>query len=690
MPADRLLNTVLQRYRDIHDAATTDQIIGTTTHLLSRLSNPLNLGVLTSQLLTAPAIWHRQEGPRTALRVIGIYSAAASRVRDSNSDGARRKTPGSIESGGLRCDEWARAVVKGADDRSRRWQHLLVLTGVLLGMEGDGRRSLSWSLRGNLEQAVVTATNFALDQTVQDGLPASASIMTALNFAFPILSDANKARINHSVLLPIAVWALTGEEGFGDGRFLIGVGNDTVESSSHVLRWPANSSSFHTIQGLEKQPLMANLGPLSKLAAFAVQHARDSAAVLHAQETLLVFTSRVFNEWHKIALSGVDADFESKQLAPETLRTTWPLLWQVFRKLMFGCVAILQAIVSRSLLDPNMLAHNVGPSLAAKSLHILRNLCFISSRSGNNTFQVYTFSYLTSLDVLSRDALASESFLRDLRMANVGSFPPSCLQRTLDIFHLNVAEHLPLALSTDACEALIIEPAIAHLSHDGPMSLSTVELFESAHSAILSVLASPQHSPLTIRFTPFYIVKLFQSFPHHISPRQFRVAFKTIMEIVSPPFPIAAMRPDMSETLLEMLRSNIPTASTIPLDTNRDPVNPEQTSEQGDVVLSEQSALVMTLVDSLPFLPLSLVEEWLGITAQMLNDIVDHRLRAPVKNRFLDILVNGELDVERSIIGVAWWGTKGGKEMVLLGKQPGEAPLMSGAIGDADSYTSRL
>ena len=56
MPADRLLNTVLQHYQDVHDASKTEQILGTTTHLLAQLSNPLNLGVLTCQLLTAPAI----------------------------------------------------------------------------------------------------------------------------------------------------------------------------------------------------------------------------------------------------------------------------------------------------------------------------------------------------------------------------------------------------------------------------------------------------------------------------------------------------------------------------------------------------------------------------------------------------------------------------------------------------------
>ncbi|UNI14049.1 hypothetical protein JDV02_000727 [Purpureocillium takamizusanense] len=701
MPADRLLNTVLQYYQDVHDGPKTDQIIGATTHLLTHLSNPLNLGVLTSQLLAAPAIWHRQDGPRTAMRIIGIYHTAAVRVHEMETEERDKHLPTPAlpllqqregGGGGLRCDEWTRAVVKGADDRSRRWQHLLVLTGVLMGMEGSDRRALSRGLRNTLEQAVVTAANLALEHNVEDGLLAAASIVTALNFAFPLLSDHYKTQINCSALLPMTIWAITGEEGFCDGEFLKAVARDTAVNAAHALHWPANAPSSQLLQDMDKQPLMANMGPLSKLAGFAVEHAHDTAAVLHAQDALVVFTQRVLDNWQKTALSSVDPSFEDTYLTPETRQRTWPMLWQTLRKLLFGAVAVLQTMVSRSLLDPKMLAHGMGPSIAAKSLHILRNLSFISSRQGNSSFQVYTFSYLTSIDVLTRDPVVCDGFLRELRPADVAPIPMTHLQRTLDLFYLNIAEHLPLTLSVDSCENLIVKPAMTYLSHDGPMSPSMIELFESAHSAILSVLSCPQHSPLTIKLTPFYIVKLFESFPHQISPRQFRVAFKTVMEIVSPPFPIAAMEPQLSETLLEMLRSSLPTASTAPLPPTPDTLSRNGEAAEDEAPLSAQSALVMTLIDSLPFLPLPLVEEWLAITAQAMNEIADPRLRTPVRDRFWDVLVNGEMDVERSTIGVAWWGTKGGRELVLFGAQ-GEAPampMMSGALLSDGDKSSRL
>lgn len=683
MPVDRLLNTVLQHYQDVHDAAKTDQIIGTTVHLLAHLSNPLNLTVLTSQLLTAPAIWRRHDGSRTALRIISLFNTAAMRVRDRT----RTTTTTTIATTTttMSCDAWTRAVVKGADERSKRWQHLLVLAGVLMGMEGNNRRALSQSLRDTLEQAVVMAANLALEGgDADDGGPVAAlSIVMALSFVLPLLSTHHKARINCAALLPFATWAMTGEEGFCDAQFLRAVARDTTVQQGRVHSWPAQSPSCLLLREMEKQPLVANMGPLSQLAAFAVQHAADAAAVALAHEALLVFTGRVLDVWHRNPFSEIDPSLESSSLTLDTLQNAWPLLWQIFRRLMFGTTAVLQAIVARSLLDSQMQRHGMAPAIASKSLQILRNIFFISNRNGNSAFEVYTFAYMASLDVLSRDALVSEAFLREARPADAHPAPSDHLAKTLDLFYLNVAEHLSLVLPTESCEALIVKPAVAYLSQQEPMSPSMTEVFESAHSAILSVLSCPQHSTLTVKLTPFYIVKLFESFPRHISPRQFRVAFRTVMEVVSPPFPIAAMDPELSETLLEMLRANIATASTQLLQAAADA--PSQASEE---LLSEQSALVMTLIDSLPFLPLSLVEESLGNTARAINGIEDPRLRAAVQKRFWHVLVDGEMDVERSTIGVAWWGTKGGRELVLFGGAR-EPLVMSGAL-DGDAASSRL
>ena len=102
--------------------------------------------------------------------------------------------------------------------------------------------------------------------------------------------------------------------------------------------------------------------------------------------------------------------------------------------------------------------------------------------------------------------------------------------------------------------------------------------------------------------------------------------------------------------------------------------------------MSEQSTLVVTLIDSLPFLHAGIFEEWLTLAAQAVAGIEDASLRDVARRRFWDVLASGEMDVERAAIGVAWWGTKGGREAVLYGKRPvegegeGNAYMMSGAI----------
>lgn len=681
MPADRLLNNVLQHYQDVHDDAKTDQIVGSTVHLLTELSNPLNLSLLTSHLLTAPAIWQRPDALRMALRVISIYNSAALQLHN-------RATEGPTQAVQVGKEAWTRAVVKGADDKSRRWQHLLVLTGVLMGFEAEDRRGLSSSLRNTLEGAVVTAANLALEQQAVDGPVASGSIVLALNYVFPLLSAFHQSQLNSDTLLPTILWAITDVEGFRGGDFLDAIIRDAGGAGDAIIHWPPHAISHVEMQRMDQRPLMNIMGPLSKLAAFAVHNASDFRVVVQAQEQLLGFSKKLLDAWSRGPFQNIDPMEESTRLGLETFQTTWPALWQLLRKALFGIVAVLQPIVSRSLLDPALLQERLSAEIAIRSLHILRNLSFISSRNGNSLFQIYTFAYLTSIDMLSRSVPACESFLRETRPSDAQPFPSNHLGRTLDLFYLNLAEHLPLTLPTPSCDELIIKPASLYLSHEGAMTPAMVELFESAHSAVLSVLSCPQHSAITITTAPFYIVRLFESFPRRISPRQFRVAFKTVMQIVSPPFPIASLEPHLSETLLDMLRAQATSANTMRLPSSNESAAGGPDAAALESPMSEQSSLVLALIDSLPFLPLPLLEEWLTVAAEAMSQIGDPSLRGPVRERFLDILVSGELDVERAAIGVAWWGTKGGRQLVLGAGNPQPA-MMSGALR-ADEHNSRL
>ena len=152
--------------------------------------------------------------------------------------------------------------------------------------------------------------------------------------------------------------------------------------------------------------------------------------------------------------------------------------------------------------------------------------------------------------------------------------------------------------------------------------------------------------------------------------------------MTTPPSPLANRQPLLSSILLEVLRERATNAHTAPLpstDGKQDSYPP----------VSEQAVLTLALIDCLHFLPVEDLEEWLPMTARLVNMIHDSGIRGHCVDRFWDALCSGEMDVDRAYYCVTWWSTKGGREMVLFGYDQGvvaefgnqNGPFMSGALG---------
>lgn len=150
----------------------------------------------------------------------------------------------------------------------------------------------------------------------------------------------------------------------------------------------------------------------------------------------------------------------------------------------------------------------LAPSVAVQSLQILRDLYFISSRLGANAFAQYTFVYLAALDILAQYPVQAEAFLRDVRPAEAGRIPLHPLDRCLDLYFLNTAEHFTLVLTTQVNEELLIAAATPYLGVGGDQRL--LEIFEAAHSTMLAVLAAPQNSDLVAKYIYTYVDVLFK------------------------------------------------------------------------------------------------------------------------------------------------------------------------------------
>lgn len=150
-----------------------------------------------------------------------------------------------------------------------------------------------------------------------------------------------------------------------------------------------------------------------------------------------------------------------------------------------------------------------------QSLHILRNLYFISSRTGQNGSSQQNFVFLAAIDILSQYPDLAENFLRSIKPSDIGQIPDHPVERCLDLFFLNTAEHFPLVLSSEASEELLLSAAFPYLAA-GANSL-LLEIFEAAHSLVLVVFAIPHNAELAAKHLPFYIENLFAVSPPTLS-----------------------------------------------------------------------------------------------------------------------------------------------------------------------------
>jgi hypothetical protein len=628
--------------------------------LLLSLTNPLNITLITSQLLSAPSLWTGTLDLGSCRRIFSVFYTAALQLSDpaaSSLETSYRPLPS------LEKEKWATAVVKGADDQSPRWRHVLVLGAILLGFEEKQKRSLSATFRSRLESALVIATSLAI-QVNGDGVGKSA-VAFVLSHTFELLSDHHKALLRFDNILPILIDAtFSSSEGLECGYWLGIIDQDVVEVTEKKFNWSAASNTFRLIREMHQRPLVASLGLVSRLLAHSVAAVDNSTLVLSAVDRIADFTRTLWISWRQNKLSEIDVSEELDFLDAESNGVTLPSLWHLLRLSLFATVIILRAIMGRLLLDAVLASDLHAPFLATQCLHILRNLHFISSRLGQTSSSQYLFVNLVAIDVLSQYPEQAEVFIKSIEVVERGQVPAHPADRCLDLFFFDTAEHFTLTLPSEINENVVLAGALPYLSTG--CSRSSMEILEAAHSVTLSVLAAPNNAQITSRHLPFYLEELFKCFPYTLSARQFRLAFKTMIRISSPPSPLAQSEPYLPSILLEIVREKAKIAPTNALQEAR--IIP-QSANQRMAALSEQAVLTMAMIDSLCFLHPALLEEWLPLTAALVIQVSGGEMRRACQDRFWEAISGGEMDVERAALCVAWWSTRGGKESLLENKK---------------------
>lgn len=538
-------------------------------------------------------------------------------------------------------DDWVRAVAKGADEHSPRWRHLLALGGLLLGFGPAEDDALSRSMRTTLEEGLVNAINLAVEDVAEDDQFGQQTITLALNYCFPLLSDVERSQIDYDQLLPVLMRStFRNMEGLGSAYFLGAMNLDIITTPDQQLRWPDNAPSFQEIQRTLASPLISSLGSLARLIGHTLEQVRAPWLVSSAVEDLEDFTKTLHLLWRQNKLSAVDASEEQQRLDPSTLHTT-DFLWRLLRSTMYAAVIVLRSAVGRLLADAGLADDETASNMAMQTLNSLRNLYFISSRSGSATFSQYTFVYLTAVDILSSYPPKAHSYLEHIRPTELGRVPQLPLDRNLDLFFLNTSENLTLVLEPKIAEDLLVNSAAPYLASGSDPTL--LPIFEAAHSVMLAVFSAPQNADIANRHLPFYVDALFRVFPMNLSARQFRIAFKTLIQITSPPSPLSASQPELPSILLELLNDRAKHATTVPLAPRSTDPSSVPTAEDS-VPLSEQAVIVLTIIDILTQLSLELLDEWLPLAADVVNTIDDAAMREHCKEHFWLTLVDGAMD----------------------------------------------
>jgi len=111
------------------------------------------------------------------------------------------------------------------------------------------------------------------------------------------------------------------------------------------------SSSFLRTSQIASQPLVASMGPLSRIIAYAVDHSQDTRMIQAVTDSLNILAETVLKQWRETKLSEVDVTEESIYLDEQTLTKTLPVLWKLLRSCLFATVIVLTAITGRILND---------------------------------------------------------------------------------------------------------------------------------------------------------------------------------------------------------------------------------------------------------------------------------------------------------------------------------------------------
>ncbi|PFH53347.1 hypothetical protein AMATHDRAFT_1408 [Amanita thiersii Skay4041] len=412
--------------------------------------------------------------------------------------------------------QWITEIVKGLQG-GRSIMRLACSSGLLLGIEDleKSKRNanqlfnVEWS-RSMVEDELVLNVAETIDVYGVDppsdwekefqptsseyGLPLS------LILASQCLPLASKTRLK---ALPLPV--LT--------RILVSIVLQTIDSGSYmsdlsqVADFSTNTTlhiphSFaHKLRNMASSPPYVYIASLSKLMALALELMLDSRphlipqAIDAAIEVLSSYrqvSKNLESNWNTCPLLGR----RDEEIAPESKETA-KLIWTSFKTILFSMIMVAQATLAAVIyVPPDKFSPSAHPEhLALEVLYALYHLSFLLSEFGGISATSQGFSELKktvylAFDILAQSPQTAEGFAKEILLPLGTPFDGTStlhpvVQQTKTAFVLVCIEQLVPILSMEYIRDSAWEICYPYLS-----DTSHREIFESAHSVILSILAA--------------------------------------------------------------------------------------------------------------------------------------------------------------------------------------------------------
>ena len=294
--------------------------------------------LLSTQILTAPAIWDEVQNLETPLQILSTLAYA---TIHHNS----RRLNGLLPINSIPLERWIVAVTDGANDLSAKWKHLLVFCGLLLGLQ-KAANSVSLACAESVEMDIVRVTNGIMCSREGPSWWTVHVLPLAIGSVFGSLSAKAKTRLHYETLVPLVLQStFRSDIALNSGYFLSSIDIDVLQTEGNRFHWSFASTTYEQIRRLIKSPLVGTLGSLSQIVAFGIRSTEQSSLLTALVDDLLAFCRSLDVQWRQNKLSEIDSQEENHFLTEETRNSTLPDLWRLLQSVSFAVVTMLSSLL---------------------------------------------------------------------------------------------------------------------------------------------------------------------------------------------------------------------------------------------------------------------------------------------------------------------------------------------------------